>query len=159
MFMTKLYPLKKSIPVCGVTEDELEATHIGYTYFGPAPWALELKITLFSRAAGLRTNEIAMKGTLEESAWEVENDLLKVKLRFTEAPNGLLVAELPHITDSTLAEETETGMRESISEEETALFQKSEEAPANIPRGEFLTAATNKQGGKNLSEEKEALEW
>ena len=47
-----------------------------------------------------------MKGTLEESAWEVENDLLKVTLRFTEASNGLLVAELPHITDPTLAEET-----------------------------------------------------
>ena len=80
MFITKLYQLKKSVRVCGVTEDELKATHIGYTYFGSALWAPELKIALFSRAAGLRTNEITMKGTLEESAWEVENDLLKVTL-------------------------------------------------------------------------------
>ena len=154
MFISKLYQLKKSVPVCGVTEDELKATHIGYTYFGPALWAPELKIALFSRAAGMRTKEITMKGTLEESAWEIENELQRVTLRFTEASNGLLIADLPHITDSTLAEETEVGMRESISEEETALSQKNEETPANIPREVILTAATNNQGGKNPSEER-----
>ena len=78
MLITKLYQLEKSVPVCGVTEDELKATHIGYTYFGPALWVPELKIALFSRAAGVRTKEITMNGTLEEAAWEIENELLRV---------------------------------------------------------------------------------
>ena len=65
--MDTLRPLKKKVPVCGVTENKLEATHIRYTCFFPALWAPDLKITLFSRAAGLRAHEITMKDTLEES--------------------------------------------------------------------------------------------
>ena len=68
------------------------------------------------------------------------------------------MAKLPCDTDSALAEETKTSMLESVTEEETALFQRYEEASADIYHGEFLTAVANDPRRENPSKEKMALD-